>query len=61
MEDEEELGKAKEGRRFTPIFRPVTFLVAFGIVLVASRSGLCALVYVRVASPLAKPTSTQSQ
>ena len=24
----------KEGRRFTPIFRPVTFLVAFGIVLV---------------------------
>ena len=34
----------KEGRRFTPIFRPVMFLVAFGVVLVAPRSGLCAIV-----------------
>ena len=36
----------KEGRRFTPIFRPVTFLVAIGVVLVAPRSGSCAIVYV---------------
>ena len=33
----------KEGRRCTPIFRPVTFLVAFVVVLVAPRSGLCAI------------------
>ena len=49
--------KAKEGRRFTPMFRPVTFLVPFGVVLVVPRSGftgLCVIVYVRVASPLAK-------
>ena len=51
----------KEGRRFSPIFHPVMFLVAFGVVSVALHSGLCALVYVRVASPLAKPASTQSQ
>ena len=55
------IGLIKEGIRFTPIFRSVTFLVAFGVVLVAPRSGLCALVCVRVASPLAKPASTQSQ
>ena len=42
-------------RRITPILRQVTFLVAFGVVLVAPRSGLCAIVYVRVASPLANP------
>ena len=33
----------KDGSRFTPIFRPVTFLVAFGVVLVAPGSGLCAI------------------
>ena len=36
------------------------FLVAFGVVLVAPRSELCAIVYVRVASPLAQAASTQS-
>ena len=50
-------GTTKEGRRFTPIFRSLTFFVAFGVVLVE----LCVTVYVRVASPLAKPASTQSQ
>ena len=48
-------------RRPSPIFRPVTILVVFCAVLVAPRSGLCALVYVLVTSPLAKPASTQSQ
>ena len=33
----------KEGRRFTPILRPVTFLVAFGIVLMEPHRGLCAI------------------
>ena len=33
----------KEGRRFTPIFQPVTFYVAFGVVLVAPHNGLCAI------------------
>ena len=53
----------KEERRFTPIFRPVMFLVVFGVVsvLVASRTGGYALFYVRVASPLAQAASTQSQ
>ena len=46
---------------FTPIFHPVMFLVVFGVVLVASRTGGYALVYVRVASPLAQAASTQSQ
>ena len=41
------LDQIKEGRRFTPIFRRLTFLVAFGVVLVE----LCVIVYVRVASP----------
>ena len=40
----------KEGRTFTPIFSRLTFLVAFGVVLVE----LCVIVYVRVASPLAR-------
>ena len=31
-------------RRFTPMFRPVTFLTAFGVVLVAPRRGLCVIV-----------------
>ena len=39
---------------------PSNVLVAFGVVLVAPRSGLCVIVYARVASPLAKPVSTQS-
>ena len=51
----------KEERRFTPIFRPATCLVAFVVVLVAPRSGGYVLVYVRVASPLAQAASTQSQ
>ena len=33
----------KEGRMFTPIFLSVTCWVAFGVVLVAPRSGLCAI------------------
>ena len=41
--------------------RPVTILVVYGAVSVAPRSGLCAVVYVLVASPLPKPASTQSQ
>ena len=51
----------KDIRRTSPILRPVTFLVAFGVVLVAPRTGWCVIVDVRVASPLAKPASTQSQ
>ena len=44
-----------------PIFRPVAFLVTFGVVLAAPRTGWCVIVDVRVASPLAKPASSQSQ
>ena len=40
---------------------PCNFLVVFGIVLVAPRTGWCVIVDVRVASPLAKPASSQSQ
>ena len=49
----------KDTRRTGTIFHPVTFLVAFGIVLVALRTGWCVIVDVRVASPLAKSASTQ--
>ena len=55
-------------RRTNAIFRPVTFLVAFRIVLVAFGVVFGGAAYwavgnscLRVASPLAKPTSTQSQ
>ena len=51
----------KDIRRTCPIFRPVTFLVAFAVVLVALRTGWCVIVYVRVTSPLGNPTSKQSQ
>ena len=40
---------------------PFNGLVAFGGVLVAPHTGWCVIVDVRVASPLAKSTSTQSQ
>ena len=53
--------KKRITRRTNPIFHPVMILVEFGAVSVAPRSELCALVNVRVASPLAKPASTQSQ
>ena len=51
----------KDIRRTSPIFRPVTFLVAFGVVLVAPGTGWCVIVDVRVTSPLAKLASSQSQ
>ena len=35
--------------------------VVFGVVLVAPLTGWCVIVDIRVASPLAKPASTQSQ
>ena len=43
----------KDTRRTSPIFRPVTFLVAFGCVLVASRIVWYVIVDVRVTSPSA--------
>ena len=51
-------------RRTSAIFCPVTFLVAFGVVLVAFGVVLVWPVCnscLRVARPLAKPASTQSQ
>ena len=51
----------KDTRRTGPIFHPVTFMVAFGVVLVTPRTGWYVIVDVRVASPLAKPASSQSQ
>ena len=46
---------------FTPIFRCMNFWRYFGAVSVAPHNGGHALVYVRVASPLAQAASTQSQ
>ena len=51
----------KDTRMTVLIFRPVTCLVAFGAVLVAPRIGWCVIVHVRVARPLAKLASIQSQ
>ena len=50
----------KEGRRFTPIFGYMMFLVVFGTVSVASLSVGHVRVYERVASPLAQAASIQS-
>ena len=49
--------RIQEGRVTGPIFRPVTFLVAFGVVLVKRRTGWCVIVDVRVASRMAKSSS----
>ena len=48
--------KKRITRRGSPIFRPVTICLVFGAASVEARTGWCALVYVRVASPLAKPS-----
>ena len=45
-------------RRTGPIFHPVTFLGAFGVVLVVPHSAWRVIVDVRVASPSAKPASS---
>ena len=39
-----ELSSKKDTRRTAPIFRPLTFLVAFGVVFVAPRTGRCVIV-----------------
>ena len=49
----------KKDKYYIP--RPVTFLVESGVVLVAPRTGWCVIVEVRIASPSAKPASSQSQ
>ena len=49
-----ELWSKKDIRRTGPIFRLVTFVVAFGVVFVAPRTGWCVIVDVRVVIPLAK-------